>query len=67
MLRLILLVMFLLVLALGALLALAVLRWISGPAPSPKEDTVPDTFRRVAHLVLIVLMFGVTSGALGAG
>ena len=67
MLRLILLLMFLVILGMGAFAALAALRWISGPAEKPKGDTVPDTFRTIAYLVLVVLMFGVTSGVLGAG
>jgi len=66
MLRLILLAMFLLILAIGALALLGVLRWVSGPASKPGEDTVPETFRTIAYLVLLVLMFGVTSGLLGA-
>ncbi len=66
MLRLILLFFFLVVLAIGALFVLAAIRWVSGPASQPKGDTVPETFRTIAYLVLIALMFGVSSGLLGA-
>ena len=32
-------------------------------APGPaKADTMPDTFKTVAYVLLIVLMFGVTTG-----
>jgi len=30
-------------------------------------DTVPETVRTIAYLVLLVVMFGVTSGLLGTG
>lgn len=67
MLRLILLFFFLLILAIGALFMLGLLRWLGGPASKPGEVTVPETFRTIAFVVLLVLMFGVTSGVLGAG
>ena len=66
MIRLILLFAVLMMLAIGALMVLGVLRWLNGPAPKQKEDTLPETFRTIAFIVLIVLMFGVTSGILGA-
>lgn len=55
-------------LAIGGLLIWALLRWIGGPAPVPpvKEDTVPETVRTIAFIVLVILLFGVTSGFLGA-
>ena len=67
MLRLILLGLFLVILAIGAIAVLAALRWVSGPASRPEEGKMPESFRTIAYIVLIVLMFGVTSGALGAG
>lgn len=37
------------------------------PAKLPSQrDTMPDTVRRIAYVALIVLMFGVVSGWLGA-
>jgi len=67
MLRLILLALFLLILAAGALFVLGVLRWVGGPASKSEGDTVPETVRTIAYLVLLVVMFGVTSGLLGTG
>lgn len=32
-----------------------------------QEDIMPDTFRRIAYVALIILMFGVAAGVLGAG
>ena len=65
--RLILLVLFLSILAIGAFAVLGAMRWLGGPADRPKGDTVPETVRTIAYLVLLALMFGVTSGLLGAG
>lgn len=55
-------------LAIGGLAIWAVWRWIGGPAPihPVKEDTVPETVRTIAFIVLVILLFGVTSGFLGA-
>ncbi len=36
------------------------------PARPHKEDTMPATFQTIAYVVLIVLMFGVATGWLGA-
>lgn len=65
MIRLVLLFAFLLILAAGALFLLGLLRWVSGPASPKGVDTLPDTFRTIAYIILIVLMFGITSGFLG--
>lgn len=61
-------VMVLVPLVVGGLLIWGLLRWIGGPAPaqSVKEDTVPETVRTIAFIVLVILLFGVTSGFLGA-
>ncbi|MEL6573687.1 MAG: hypothetical protein AAFQ64_18690 [Pseudomonadota bacterium] len=67
MLRLILLGLFMVIMALGAFAVLAMLHWISGPASRPEGGKMPESFRTIAFLVLLVLMFGVTSGVLGAG
>lgn len=53
-------------LAIGAMAVWALLRWIGGPARNPQEDTLPETIRTIAFIILIILMFGVTSGAMGA-
>lgn len=63
--RLILLV-FLLV---GVSLAIAALayawRTITTPAAPGSEDRMPDTFRNIAYLLLLILLFGITMGWLG--
>lgn len=55
-------------LTIGGLVIWGVLRWVGGPAPKApvKEDTVPETVRTIAFIVLVILLFGVTSGLLGA-
>lgn len=65
--RLILFFLFLLILAFGALALLGALRWMGGPSRKQEATTVPETVRTIAYLVLLALMFGVTSGVLGAG
>jgi len=66
--RLILLAFFLLLLALGALIILVILRAIGGPAPQPQhlEGGMPKSVKTIAYVALLILMFGVTSGILGA-
>jgi len=55
-------------LAIGGLAIWAILRWIGGPAPVEpvKEDNVPKIVQTIAFIVLVILLFGVTSGILGA-
>lgn len=53
-------------LVIGVVAIWGVLRWIGGPARAPSEDTLPETIRTIAFIVLIILMFGVTSGVMGA-
>jgi predicted phage tail protein len=36
------------------------------PVPRKKGDTLPATFQTIAYVLLIVLMFGVATGWLGA-
>lgn len=36
------------------------------PTPRKKDDTMPATFHTIAYVLLIVLMFGVATGWLGA-
>ncbi len=63
----------------AAILAVLTLAWgpprpatapATGPVPRPvsrkKEDTMPATFHTIAYVLLIVLMFGVATGWLGA-
>ena len=67
MIKLLLLFFALIPLFIGGLAIWAILRWVKGPAPMPiKEDTVPETVRTIAFIVLVILLFGVTSGFLGA-
>lgn len=67
MIKLLLLFVALIPLVIGGLVVLAILRWFKGPAPKAiKEDTVPETVRTIAFIVLVILLFGVTSGFLGA-
>jgi hypothetical protein len=53
---------------LGGFVLWAVLRWFNGPIAKrkKKEDKVPETVRTIAFVVLVILLFGVTSGFLGA-
>jgi cell division protein FtsX len=41
-------------------------RPILRPLPVKKVDTMPATFQTIAYVLLIVLMFGVATGWLGA-
>lgn len=68
MLKLIVFMIVLIPLVIGGLIIWGLLRWFGGPAPAQptKEDTVPDTVRTIAFIVLVILLFGVTSGFLGA-
>ncbi len=61
----------------AAILAVISLAWgptrpLNAPATGPrpalrkKEDTMPATFHTIAYVLLIVLMFGVATGWLGA-
>ena len=66
------LILFLLLFASAILAIMAVLAFLN-PAgrssaaglPIKKEDTMPDTFRTVAYVLLLVLMVGVATGWLG--
>lgn len=68
MLRLILLMLFISVsvLAATALMALVIQSARSAAPRNRKEDTMPKTFRNIAYVLLVVLMFGVVTGWLGA-
>ncbi|ARU01474.1 hypothetical protein [Yoonia vestfoldensis] len=66
MLRLILLLSFVAVLALGFLAVLGAVRVLAGDRADKEPDPMPPPFRRISYIVLIMLMLGVTSGWLGA-
>jgi hypothetical protein len=36
------------------------------PATGPKDDPMPDALRNIAYVLLLILLFGVASGWLGA-
>ncbi|WP_439508082.1 hypothetical protein [Yoonia sp.] len=66
MLRLILLLSFVAVLALGFLAVLGAVRVMAGGAADKDPELMPAPFRRISYIVLVVLMVGVTSGWLGS-
>ena len=66
MLRLILLLSFVAVLALGFLAVLGAVRVMAGGAADKDQELMPAPFRRISYIVLVVLMVGVTSGWLGS-
>lgn len=60
------------ILALGMILAITSVMALFRPrtfdaqtGPGKKDDTMPDTVKTMAYVLLIALMFGITSGALG--
>ena len=66
MLRLILLLSFVAILAMGFLAVLGAVRVMAGGATEKDPDPMPAPFRRISYIVLVVLMFGVASGWLGS-
>ena len=68
------LILFLLLFASAILAIVAVMALLkpAGGSSAPgmsvqkKEDTMPDTFRTVAYVLLLVLMVGVATGWLGS-
>ena len=66
MVRLMLLVAFVAVVAIAILAVLGTMQTVARVAIGKDEDTMPDTFKRIAYVVLVVLMLGVASGWLGA-
>jgi uncharacterized BrkB/YihY/UPF0761 family membrane protein len=65
MLRLILLLSLLAVLAVGFLAVLGAVRVMAGGAAEEDPDQMPAPFQRLSYIVLVLLMFGVTTGWLG--
>lgn len=67
MVRIILLLMFVAIVALAVTSVISAVRSAHlAVASQTQRDTMPDTVRRIAYIALIVLMFGVVSGWLGA-
>lgn len=68
MLRLILLMLFIsaTVLVATALMAFVIQTARSAAPRNRNEDAMPKTFRNIAYVLLVVLMFGVVTGWLGA-
>ena len=66
MMRLIIFAIVLLGLALAVSSVITVLRSFAPERAGPKGDTMPKTFSTIAYVLLIVLMFGVVTGWLGA-
>lgn len=66
MLRLILLLSFVAILAMGFLAVLGAVRVMAGGAAEKDPDPMPAPFRRISYIVLVVLMFGVSTGWLGS-
>ena len=66
MLRLILLLSFVAILAMGFLAVLGAVRVMAGGAAEKDPDPMPAPFRRISYIVLVVLMFGVATGWLGS-
>ena len=65
--RLVLLLFFITIIAVAVLGIVNIIGKATAPSSSPtQEDTMPETFQRIAYVALIVLMFGVVSGWLGA-
>jgi cell division protein FtsX len=66
MLRMILLAAFVAILAIGFLAVLGALRALAGSPAEKDPDPMPAPFRRISYILLVILMFGVAAGWLGA-
>ena len=66
MLRLVLMIAFVLVVAIAFIAVVRTLSEITQPQTGKETDDMPAKFRRVTYVLLVVLLFGVTSGWLGA-
>ena len=68
--RLVLFALALLVVAVSAIAVAAAfgsVRRVPESGPRHRGDTMPDVFRTVAYMALLLLMFGIVTGLLGAG
>ncbi|MFG5380720.1 hypothetical protein [Yoonia sp. R2-816] len=63
--RLILLILFIAAIVTTALAMLAVMQSVAGLARSTGEDNMPGTFQRIAYILLVLLLIGLTTGWLG--
>ena len=66
MLRLILLIAFVAVAAIAIIALLGTMRTVAQVTSGKDDENMPQTFKRIAYVALVVLLFGVTSGWLGA-
>lgn len=66
MIRLILFAFLLACIAVGVAAILIAVRSFGATSNPSERDTMPKTFQRAAYVMLIVLLFGVTSGWLGS-
>ncbi len=66
MIRLILLVAFLAVAAIAVTALLRTIQDVTNVGVGKDNDIMPAKFRRITYVLLVVLLFGVTSGWLGA-
>ncbi|PJI85014.1 hypothetical protein BC777_3010 [Yoonia maricola] len=65
MVRLILVVAFVAVVAVVTIVALGTIMAISATTAGKDSDDMPAKFRRITYVLLVVLLFGVTTGWLG--
>jgi type II secretory pathway component PulJ len=66
MMRLILVVAFMVVVAIAILALLGTMHSVAMVTVGKDEDNMPNTFKRIAYVALVVLLLGVASGCLGA-
>lgn len=66
MLRLILLVAFVAVAAIAIMALLRTIQDVTEVGAGKDDDMMPAKFRRITYVLLVVLLFGVTTGWLGA-
>ena len=64
--RLFLIVVFVAVIAFAALAVLGTLKATAGWVEDKEDAPMHEKVRRIAYIVLVILMFGVTTGWLGA-
>ncbi|WP_394178196.1 hypothetical protein [Yoonia maritima] len=64
--RLFLAIALLAILAVAGLALLGTVQAVALWAQGKEEDQMPQTFKRISYIVLVILMFGITSGMLGA-
>ena len=65
--RLILLILFIAAIVTTGLAMIAVVQSVATVTRSAGEDNMPRTFRRIAYILLVLLLIGLSTGWLGAG